>query len=46
MANRPANAGAHGAGPRRGPAALVLAWLPYLIVLAGVAVGRFALSLP
>jgi hypothetical protein len=64
MANRPANAGAHSAGPQRGPAAapppvhhqgfprsrrsapaspaaLVLAWLPYLIVLGGVAVGLF-----
>jgi len=63
MANRPANAGAHSAGPQRGPAAVpppvhhqgfprrnppgtqansaaqVLAWLPYLVVLAGVAVG-------
>ena len=94
MANRPANAGAHSAGPQRGPAAAppvhrdapppvhrdapppvhrdapppvhhqgfprsrtaparrrtaparpaaqVLAWLPYLIMLAGVAVGLFA----
>jgi Protein of unknown function (DUF3017) len=65
MANRPAGAGAHSAGPQRGPAAApppvhhqgfprsrrapgtargvapVLAWLPYLIVLAGVAVGMF-----
>jgi hypothetical protein len=85
MANRPANAGAHSAGPQRGPAAAppvrpdapppvrqdapppvhhqgfprsrtaparrraaparrgtpVLAWLPYLIVLAGVAAGLF-----
>jgi Protein of unknown function (DUF3017) len=43
MANRPANAGAHSAGPRRGSAlvAQVLAWLPYLIVLAGVTVGVF-----
>ena len=71
MANRPANAGTHSAGPRRGPAtpppvhhqgfprapsraaarpparpparpaAQVLAWLPYLIVLAGVAVGLY-----
>jgi len=45
MANRPANAGAHSAGPHRGPAASpaaqVLAWLPYLIVLAGVAVGLY-----
>ena len=43
MANRPANAGAHSAGPQRGkpanPAVQVVAWLPYLIVLAGVAVG-------
>ena len=38
MANRPANAGAHSAGPRRGPAP-PLAWLPYLIVLAGVVTG-------
>ena len=69
MANRPANAGAHSAGPQRGPAAapppvhhqgfprsrrtapartaspaaLVLAWLPYLIVLGGVAVGLFVI---
>ena len=70
MANRPANAGAHSAGPRRGPAAapppvhhqgfprsrrnpgtapartaspaaLALAWVPYLTVLGGVAVGLF-----
>ena len=80
MANRPANAGAHSAGPQRGPAAVppvhqaspppvrhqgvapsrtaparrrraparaarpsarALAWLPYLIVLAGVVVGLF-----
>jgi len=41
MANRPANAGAHSAGPHRRPAAQVLAWLPYLIVLAGVAVGLY-----
>jgi hypothetical protein len=68
MANRPANGGAHSAGPQRGPAAApppvhhqgfprsrrtsapartaspaapVLAWLPYLIVLGGVAVGLF-----
>ena len=69
MANRPANAGTHSAGPQRGPAAApppvhhqgfpgraapssaasataspaaqVLAWLPYLIVLAGVAVGLY-----
>ena len=39
MANRPANAGAHSAGPQRGPAAQVLAWLPYLIVLAGAGAG-------
>ena len=69
MANRPANAGAHNAGPRRGPqaapppvhhhgfpgsrrttanapasaAALVLAWAPYLIVLAGVGAGMFVI---
>ena len=72
MANRPANAGAHSAGPRRGPAAapppvhhqgfprsrrtpgtapartaspaaLALAWVPYLIVLAGAAVGMFVI---
>jgi len=67
MANRPADAGAHSAGPQRGPAAVpppvhhrgfpgrsparartqagpaarVLAWLPYLIVLVGVAVGMY-----
>jgi hypothetical protein len=75
MANRPANAGAHSAGPKPGPAAApppvhhqgfppnqtnerrtnerrtshqadprtsaVVAWLPYLIVLAGAAVGLF-----
>ena len=77
MANRPANAGAHSAGPQREPAAgppvhqdaplpvhhqglprshaararrkapparsaaKALAWLPYLIVLAGVAAGMF-----
>ena len=69
MANRPANAGAHSAGPQ-GPAAApppvhhqdfprapgtaepaparpaslgikVVAWLPYLIALAGAAVGLF-----
>jgi Protein of unknown function (DUF3017) len=63
MANRPANAGAHSAGPQPGPAAApppvhhqdfprrrraaarpssapaVLAWLPYLIVLAGAVGG-------
>jgi hypothetical protein len=66
MANRPASAGAHSAGPQRGPgaapppvhhqgfprspriapespAALVVAWLPYLIVLAGVAAGMFVI---
>ena len=72
MANRPANAGTHSAGPQGGPAAapppvhhqgfprgrrtpgaapartarpaaLVLAWLPYLIVLAGVAAGMFVI---
>ena len=67
MANRPANAGAHSAGPQRGPAAvpppvhhqgfprsrstprtaspaaLALAWLPYLIVLAGATVGLFVI---
>jgi Protein of unknown function (DUF3017) len=32
MANRPASAGTH---------SVVLAWLPYLIVLAGVAVGLY-----
>jgi Protein of unknown function (DUF3017) len=81
MANRPANAGAHSAGPQREPAAApsvhpdappavhhqgfprsrtaparrrpapagaarraaqALAWLPYLIVLAGVAAGLFS----
>jgi hypothetical protein len=39
MANRPANAGAHSAGPR--PVAQVLAWLPYLIVLAGAGAGLY-----
>lgn len=71
MANRPANAGAHSAGPQQGPAAApppvhhqdfprsqrgrrrqqrrqnqqsrrstpVLAWVPYLIVLAGAVAG-------
>ena len=79
MANRPANAGAHSAGPQREPAAgppvhqdaplpvhhqglprshaararrkapparsaaKALAWLPYLIVLAGVAAGMFVI---
>ena len=68
MANRPADAGAHSAGPQRGPAAapppvhhqgfprsrrrtasarnaspaaLAVAWLPYLIVLAGAATGLY-----
>ena len=67
MANRPANAGAHSAGPHQGPAAApppvhhqdfprsrraaaaqaskpasqVVAWLPYLIVLAGTGAGLF-----
>ena len=44
MANRPARAGAHSAGQQNGPDASVLhalAWLPYLIVLAGVAAGLF-----
>ena len=60
MANRPASAGAHRAGPHHGPGAApppvhhqgfprsprtapasraALAWVPYLIVLAGVAAG-------
>ena len=69
MANRPANAGAHSAGPHQGahqgpaaapppvhhqdyprsrraaaaktskPASRIVAWLPYLIVLAGTAAG-------
>ena len=52
MANRPASAGAHSAGPRGGPPPVhhqdfprtaarpsALAWLPYLIVLAGVVIG-------
>jgi hypothetical protein len=63
MANRPANAGAHSAGPQQGPAAApppvhhqdfprsrrsrrsqpadpkLLAWIPYLIVLAGAIAG-------
>ena len=64
MANRPASAGAHSAGPRHGPGAApppvhhqgfprsprtapagaaALAWLPYLIVLAGVAAGMFVI---
>jgi Protein of unknown function (DUF3017) len=44
MVNRPARAGAHSAGPQRGPAsaAPALAALPYLIVLAGVVVGLLA----
>ena len=66
MANRPANAGAHSAGPQgpaaapppvhhqdfprsrktaqapaAGPGPQIVAWLPYLIVLAGVAVGLY-----
>jgi Protein of unknown function (DUF3017) len=43
MANRPANAGAHSAGPRQpaNPAARVLAWVPYLIVLAGATAGLY-----
>jgi Protein of unknown function (DUF3017) len=44
MANRPARAGAHSAGQQNGPDAPAvrgLAWLPYLIVLAGVAAGLF-----
>jgi hypothetical protein len=45
MANRSANVGAHSAGPQRGPVALVLTWLPYLIVLAGAATGLFVASL-
>jgi hypothetical protein len=78
MANRPANAGAHSAGPQRGPAAVpppvhhqdfprsrrtapgraaspgrtaspgravqIVAWLPYLIVLAGAVAGMFIAS--
>jgi len=68
MANRPANAGAHSAGPQgpaaapppvhhqdfprsrktaqapaAGPGPQIVAWLPYLIVLAGVAVGMFVI---
>ena len=66
MANRPASAGAHRAGPHHGPgaapppvhhqgfprrlrtapaspAALAVAWLPYLIVLAGVAAGMYVI---
>jgi hypothetical protein len=42
MANRPARAGAHSAGQQNGPDTSVLralAWLPYLIVLAGAAAG-------
>jgi len=79
MANRPANAGAHSAGPQQrtpqGPAAApppvhhqdyprsrraaaaraaqaarpasqVVAWLPYLIVLAGTAAGLLVASSP
>ena len=62
MANRPASAGAHSAGPHHGPGAApppvhhqgfprsprtapasraALAWVPYLTVLGGVAVGLF-----
>jgi Protein of unknown function (DUF3017) len=50
MANRPARAGAHAAGQQHavgqqhGPDATAVrgvAWLPYLIVLAGVAAGLF-----
>jgi hypothetical protein len=41
MANRPANAGAHSAGPQRGPAVQLLAWLPYLIALAIAGVGLY-----
>jgi hypothetical protein len=50
MANRPARAGAHAAGQQhatgqqQGPDATAVrgvAWLPYLIVLAGVAAGLF-----
>jgi hypothetical protein len=76
MANRPANAGAHSAGPHHGPAAApppvhhqdyprsrraaapkapkaskasnpasqVVAWLPYLIVLAGTVTGLLIAS--
>ena len=68
MANRPANAGAHSAGPQgpaaapppvhhqdfprsrraaqapaAGPGRQFAAWLPYLIVLAGAAVGMFVI---
>jgi len=64
MANRPASAGAHRAGPHHGPGAApppvhhqgfprsprtapasraALAWVPYLIVLAGVAAGMFVI---
>ena len=77
MANRPANAGAHSAGPQQGtqqglaaapppvhhqdyprsrraaaakaaeasePASRIVAWLPYLIVLAGTAAGLLVAS--
>jgi DUF3017 family protein len=76
MANRPANAGAHSAGPHQGtqqgpaiapppvhhqdfprsrraaaaraarpaPASQIVAWLPYLTVLAGTAAGLFVMS--
>jgi Protein of unknown function (DUF3017) len=40
MANRPARAGAHSGGPQQGSVRGV-AWLAYLIVLAGVAAGLF-----
>jgi Protein of unknown function (DUF3017) len=74
MANRPANAGAHSAGPQQGtqqgpaaapppvhhqdyprsrraaaakaskPASQIVAWLPYLIVLAGTVAGLLVAS--
>ena len=74
MANRPANAGAHSAGPQQGtqqgpavapppvhhqgyprsrraapaqaskPAFQIVAWLPYLVVLAGTAAGLLVAS--
>ena len=40
MTNRPARAGAHSGGPQQGSVRGV-AWLPYLIVLAGAATGLF-----
>jgi Protein of unknown function (DUF3017) len=40
MANRPANAGSDSAGPNRA-VVHVLAWLPYLAVLACAATGLF-----